>query len=88
MIIVRYTVKPGLADANAELIRAVFAELGRSELALSYNVYRDGDTFVHVADGDGLATLPAFRAFVEDHASRCLAPAEVSEVVAVGAYRA
>jgi len=33
MIIVRYTVKPGQAEANAELVRAVFAALPEAEYA-------------------------------------------------------
>ena len=71
MTIVRYTVKPGQAEANAELIRAVFAELERERPAVSYERLRDGDTFVHVADGEGLTELAAFRAFLAGHASRC-----------------
>jgi hypothetical protein len=86
MTIVRYTVKPGHASLNEELIRAVFAELSRERPAVSYSVYRDGDTFIHVADGDGLTELPSFRAFVDGHASRCLAPAEVSRVERVGTF--
>ena len=86
MTIVRYTVKPGQADANAELIRAVFAELSEIRPALSYSVYRDGDTFVHVADGDGLTELESFQAFVSGHASRCVEPADVSKAVAVGSF--
>ena len=86
MIIVRYTVKPGQADANADLVRAVFVELVESNLSLSYSVYRSGDTFVHVADGDGLTELPAFRAFVDGQPERLLAPAEVLEVERLGAF--
>jgi hypothetical protein len=55
-------------------------------LSLSYSVYRSGDTFVHVADGDGLTELPAFRAFVDRRPERLLAPAEVLEVERLGAF--
>jgi hypothetical protein len=86
MTIVHYTVKPGQAETNADLIRAVFAELERERPAVRYSVYRDGDRFTHVADGQGLTDLPAFRAFVEAHAERCLEPAVVLHGETVGSY--
>jgi hypothetical protein len=89
MIIVRYTVKTGQAGPNAELIRAVFAELAREHPPglRSYDVYADGDRFTHIADGDGLTELPAFRAFVAEHAERCAEPPVVTRVEAIGDYR-
>jgi len=86
MIIVRYTVKPGQADANAELIRDVFAALPEAGPALRYEVFRDGDTFTHVAHGDGLQELPAFQAFLAGHADRCLEPSVLTPVERLGSY--
>jgi hypothetical protein len=77
--IVRYTVRPGLEEHNAQLVRAVYREL--AELAppgFRYATYRlhDGRTFVHVAeqehDSPGpLAALAAFRAFQREIGDRC-----------------
>ena len=87
MTIVRYTVKPGQAEANADLIRAVFAEL-EAQRPVSYRVYRDGDAFLHVADGEGLTSLPAFRAFLDGHAERCASPPLVTQPERVGEFSA
>jgi hypothetical protein len=77
--VVRYTVKAGMEQHNAELVRAVYGELAelRPE-GFSYATYRldDGRTFIHVAEqeGDGagpLPGLPAFRAFQAAIGDRC-----------------
>ena len=69
-VMVRYTVKPGQAEVNEELVRAVYSELHeRSPDGLRYATFRleDGLSFVHVAEVDGdvnpLSELPAFQAF-------------------------
>jgi hypothetical protein len=77
--VARYTIKPGLEERNAELVRAVYRELAElSPTGFRYATYRldDGHTFVHVAerDGDGdnpLPDLPAFREFQADIRERC-----------------
>ena len=87
MILVRYTVKPDQTPVNASLVRAVFTELEAVQPAgLSYEVYVDGDTFFHVADGEGLTSLPSFQAFLEGHGERCVEPPVIARVERVGAY--
>jgi hypothetical protein len=89
-IIVRYKTHPNQADKNAELIRAVFAQLAeRAPKGLSYRSYRDGCSFVHVATVEGdnpLLALPAFQAFTKDIKSRCVEEPVVTEMSIVGSY--
>jgi hypothetical protein len=85
--LVRYRVHPGEAERNAELIRAVYAEL--SALAppdFRYMTFRDDDAFVHVAVGD-MPPMTAFRAFQEGIAERCAEPPRVTREL-VGRYDA
>ena len=54
--VVRYRTKPEHAEENAELVRAVFAELAADDPGgLRYVTFRleDGVTFVHVATIEG-----------------------------------
>jgi hypothetical protein len=93
-VVVRYTVKPGAQEHNAELVRAVYREL--AELAppeFSYVTYRldDGRTFVHVAEQEGdadspLPGLPAFRAFQPGIRDRCESRPDVREADLVGRF--
>jgi hypothetical protein len=92
---VRYTVHPGREEQNAELVRAVYLELGAlAPPGFRYSTYRfhEGRTFVHVAeqDDDGspgpLATLPAFRAFQAAIAERCEEGPVVEQAEVVGRY--
>jgi hypothetical protein len=77
--IVRYTVKPGQEEVNADLVRAVYAELAQLKPeGFSYATYRldDGRTFIHKAEleGDGdnpLPTVPAFLEFQAGVRGRC-----------------
>ena len=77
--IVRYTVKPGEEDLNADLVRAVYRELAELEPAgFRYATYRleDGRTFVHMAELEGgganpLPSVPAFREFQAGVRERC-----------------
>jgi hypothetical protein len=88
MKLVTYTVKPGEADRNEALIRAVFAELAEAEPdGVHYTVYRDGDRFVHFANA-APASLASFQAFTRDHAARCVEPPVFTDLSAVGAYQA
>jgi hypothetical protein len=89
-VIVRYRVKPGRAEENAELVRAVYAELAQvAPPDFRYATFRDGDAFTHVAFGDfQLSTVAAFRRFSADIAERCDEPPQPQRLVEeVGAYR-
>jgi hypothetical protein len=93
-IVVRYQTTAAHADANAALIRAVFAELrARAPQGFRYASYRaaDGVTFIHVAthqasDNSQLTTLPAFRAFQAELKGRCVEPPLVTELSLVDSY--
>jgi hypothetical protein len=93
--IVRYRVKPGRAEENAELVRAVYAELAAGRppgFRYATFVLEDGVSFVHVAiteDGHDapLPQLAAFRRFTESIAERCDEPPEVTRLpTRVGSY--
>ena len=91
--VIRYRTKPEHADANAELVRAVFAELAADEPAgLRYATYRldDGVTFVHVATLEGevnpLLSSAAFGHFQQGIADRCAEGPIAMDAVVVGTY--
>ena len=95
-VMVRYTVKPELAEANAKLVEAVFAQLAREQPdGIRYATFRvsGGPTFVHVASietADGanpLLALAAFREFTSAIRDRCVEPPVTVELEAVGSYR-
>jgi hypothetical protein len=95
-MMVRYTVKPGFGDQNAENIERVFAELAAEGTpGVRYASFRldDGLSFVHLvshegAEGsDSLKELPAFRAFVASLGDRCEAPPVRTALEEVGSYR-
>ena len=87
--LVRYRVKPGRAEENAGLVRAVYAEL--AELAppgFHYATFQDGDAFTHVAFGEfALSGVPAFQRFQEGIRERCDEPPNVTRTP-VGSYEA
>lgn len=94
-VMVRYkTSSKKHAEENAELVRAVFAQLAeRAPEGLRYASYRleDGVTFVHLATvaspgANPLTSLPAFKAFTKEIESRCVEPPVVAEMHAVGSY--
>ena len=94
-VIVRYRVKPGRAEENAELVRAVYAQLAeRQAPGFRYATFAldDGVTFVHVAfteDGASapLPELPAFQEFQRDLAARVEEPPEFTSLTSlVGSY--
>jgi len=95
-VMVRYKVKPELADENQRLIEQVFAQLARDKPAgLRYQSFRlsDGVSFAHVAthdgaDGNPLVQLDAFRAFVAGLKERCEEPPLQLEVQPIGRYDA
>jgi hypothetical protein len=93
-VMVRYRVKPGQAEGNEELVRAVYEELRRAAPAgFSYATFRldDGLTFVHLAQSEGrdspLPALEAFREFQKDIGARCDEPPVVTELSEVGSFR-
>jgi hypothetical protein len=94
-VLVRYRVKAGRAGENAELVRAVYAELAEQRppgFRYATFVLDDGVTFVHVAIvGDGheapLPRLPAFQRFRERLAERCDEPPRTTQLgTPVGSY--
>ena len=94
--VVRYRVKPGRAEENAELVRAVYAELAeRCPPGFRYTTYLadDGVTFVHLAFTDDahaapLPELPAFRRFTDAIAERCDEPPQTTRLPQqIGGYR-
>jgi hypothetical protein len=79
--LVRYTTKPGQADANEALSRAVFDELKTTRPDhVAYALFRKGDEFLHVLvntkedSADAIVELPSFKAFSKDINTRCDAP--------------
>ncbi len=91
--VVRYSVKDGDAGENRALIERVFAELSQSgQQAVQYMVFElENGEFVHVASHEGeespLPKLPAFKAFVENHAERRSGPISRLSARLVGNYR-
>jgi len=81
-VMVRYKTHPEHQARNAELVRAVFGQLrDRSPRGFQYTCFQaeDGVTFVHLAsmaspDDNPLPALPAFQAFQEALAQRCVEP--------------
>jgi hypothetical protein len=92
--VVRYTVKPGLEEQNADLVRAVYRELAEAQPAgFEYATYRleDGRTFVHVAAHDDdfefpLRDLASFREFRAGLDGRCEQGPVVSPAEKLGGY--
>ena len=92
--VVRYAVKPGLEERNAQLVRAVYRELAELEperFRYATYVLEDGHTFVHVAEQDDEATTPlsalsAFKEFQAELAERCEWGPLVMRAEQVGRY--
>ena len=93
--VIRYRTKPDMADRNAELVAAVFAELKAAQPeGLRYMSLRlEDDTFIHVVEtaaDDGsspLPKLPAFAAFQNGIRERCVEPPLPKGATVVGNYR-
>ena len=91
--VVRYTTKPGSADENEKLIRAVFAQLTEQQPdGFRYIAIRldDGASFMHIAllddDHNPLTALPAFGEFVSAINERCTSGPAPAHGTVVGAY--
>src|SRR3977135_1316879 len=92
--VIRYRTKPEMADRNAELVAAVFAELkAEKPEGLRYMSLRlEDDTFIHVVEtaDDGASPLPklaAFAAFQNGIRERCAEPPLAKGTTVVGNYR-
>jgi hypothetical protein len=93
---VRYKVKPELAQENERLVRAVYAELEHSAPAgLRYATFKleDGVSFVHLAsietdDGHNpLRDMDAFTRFQANAGERQDEPAVTTDLREIGSYR-
>ena len=93
--LIRYRTKPDMADKNAALIAAVFAELkAANPEGIRYLSLRlEDDMFVHLVEtttddgSNALTKLPAFQAFQSGVRERCAEPPLVRAVAIVGNYR-
>jgi len=93
--LIRYRTRPEMADANAELVTAVFAELkaARPEGVRYLTLRLEDDTFLHFVESaaeDGSSALPklaAFQAFQSGIRDRCAEPPLVRGATVVGNYR-
>jgi hypothetical protein len=93
-IMVRYRTSETHAQANEELIHAVFDELrSQTPNGIRYSSYRlaDGVSFVHIAtletpEANPLVSLPSFKAFQAQLKDRCVDPPVVTELVAIDSY--
>jgi hypothetical protein len=81
---VRYAAKPGRAEENERLSRAVFDELwAKRPAGVAYALCRDGDDFLHVFinfgddSSDAVTELASFKAFGASASDRQVAPPEV-----------
>ena len=91
---VRYRVRPGRADENEALVRAVYEQLGRERPeGLHYATFKlpDGVSFMHIVfetdqPGRILGEVAAFRAFTADIEVRCDEPPVATEITLVGSY--
>jgi hypothetical protein len=93
--LIRYKTKPELADQNAELIAAVFAELkaAQPDGTRYLSLRLEDDTFIHFVEttaDDGTSALPglaAFKTFQNGIRERCAEPPLVKAATIVGNYR-
>ena len=93
--LIRYKAKPEMADRNAELVSAVFAELkaARPDGVRYLTLRLEDDTFVHIVEAlaeDGSTPIPklaAFQAFQDGIRDRCAEPPLLRSASIVGNYR-
>jgi hypothetical protein len=93
--LIRYKTKPELADRNADLIAAVFAELkaAKPQGTRYLSLRLEDDTFIHFVEttaDDGTSALPklaAFQAFQSGIRERCVEPPVAGGVTIIGNYR-
>jgi hypothetical protein len=95
-VMVRYQVKPGMADENERLVREVFAQLARDKPAgMRYDVFKlpDGVSFVHLSvsqaderENNPLIALETFKAFSGSAKDRCVEPPVTTPLEPIGRY--
>ena len=92
--IIRYRTKPDQAEVNAELVRAVYAELNRAQPdGFRYTTLRLDDqvTFVHIVqserDPSPILAVKAFGEFQAGIRDRCDEPPVQQAFTEVGSYR-
>jgi hypothetical protein len=93
--VIRYRTKADMADKNAELVEAVFAELKAAHPdGVHYLSLRlEDNTFIHIVETtaeDGSSPLPklaAFQAFQDGLRDRCAEPPVRNSAIVVGNYR-
>ena len=92
--LIRYKTKPEMADKNAELIAAVFAQLklAKPEGIRYLSLRLDDGSFVHFVEAESdstsaLTELAAFKAFQSGVRERCVEPPQAGGVTIVGNYR-
>jgi hypothetical protein len=92
--LIRYKTRPEMADTNAALIAAVFAELkaARPQGVRYLSLRLDDDSFIHLVETetDAATTLPnltAFKAFQSGIRERCIEPPQAGGAIIVGNYR-
>lgn len=94
-MLIRYKVKPEMADENQRLIEEVFTQLALEKTAgLRYQSFRleDGVSFLHIATREGgpgdspLPKLETFKVFVAGISERCAEPPVQTEMEPVGRY--
>ncbi|MDA9496884.1 hypothetical protein [Bradyrhizobium sp. CCBAU 11357] len=93
--VIRYRTKADMADKNAELVEAVFAELKAAHPeGVRYLTLRlEDNTFIHIVETtaeDGSSPLPklaAFQAFQNGLRDRCAEPPVRNGAIVVGNYR-
>ena len=93
--LIRYKTKPEMADTNAELVTAVFAELkaARPDGVRYLTLRLEDDSFVHLVEtsaDDGSSPIPklaAFQAFQSGIRDRCTEPPVPRGATIVGNYR-
>ena len=91
---VRYKVRPGRADENVSLVKAVYEQLNRERPdALHYATFRlpDGVSFMHIVfetdqPGSILGEVAAFKAFTADIEARTEESPAVTELTLIGSY--
>ena len=93
-VMVRYKVKADQAEANEELVRAVYDELRETEpdgIRYATFVLDDGVSFVHLAETEEgqnpLSDVKAFQQFQAGIGDRCEEAPKVSELREVGSFR-
>ena len=93
--LIRYKTKPETAERNAELVKAVFAELqaAKPEGVRYLTLRLEDDSFVHIVESaaeDGSSPLPKLKAFQEFQngiRERCAEPPLPRGATVVGNYR-